>query len=92
MAYDERAKEYDRKSRAKRRALLNEYKDVPCAECGEKYPPYVMDFHHRDPTTKAFSIGRNFKASLDALLEEIAKCDVLCANCHRIVEYEEQPA
>lgn len=93
MAYDQRAKEYDRKARTKRRALISEYKRVPCARCGKRYPSYVMDFHHRDPSSKAFSIGRNFKASLERLLEEIAKCDVLCANCHRIVEYEtlEQP-
>ena len=43
-----------------------------------------MDFHHKDPSTKVFEIGsKGYKYSLEKLKEEVAKCDVVCANCHR---------
>lgn len=52
-----------------------------CIKCGEN-DWRCLDFHHRDPKTKKFTIsGQNH--SKQALMEEIAKCDVLCANCHR---------
>jgi hypothetical protein len=47
-----------------------------------------LDLHHRDPTTKRFTIGRGRSWSLQNLLTEIEKCDVLCANCHRRVEWK----
>ena len=56
----------------------------PCADCGVQYPPYVMDFDHVrgeklfNVSAKAGSMARERR---DA---EIAKCDLVCANCHRI--------
>ena len=45
-----------------------------------------MDFDHVDPETKRFTIGRDGwnKRTIIDLREEIAKCEVVCANCHRI--------
>lgn len=69
-----------RRFSAKRRALISEYKSVPCADCGVEYPPYVMQFDHlRD---KLYEIADNYRMALDKLLIEIEKCDVVCANCH----------
>ena len=48
-----------------------------------------MDWHHRDKTTKLFGIRMQLTRSKKALLAEIAKCDLVCANCHRIIESEE---
>ena len=46
----------------------------------------MLDHHHRDPATKSFNItGAAFGKGLAALTAEIAKCVVLCANCHRLV-------
>ena len=56
-------------------------KAVPCADCGQRYPHYVMDFDHRDPTIKVMNVGET--RSKAKTLEEIAKCDVVCSNCHR---------
>jgi hypothetical protein len=67
-------------------AFLRRLKDVPCTDCGGRFLPHQMDFDHRDPSTKSFYIGSG-RASLksrEALLAEIAKCDVVCANCHRL--------
>lgn len=66
---------------SKKRAI-REAKDVPCADCGVKYPYYVMDFDHlRDKvknisqTTQSWSVAR--------IKNEITKCEIVCSNCHR---------
>lgn len=54
-----------------------------CVDCG--YDNWLaLQFDHRDPTIKEFDISSNKKKSLDALKREIAKCDIVCANCHWI--------
>lgn len=53
-------------------------------DCGQTFPMCVMDFDHRDPSLKCFGIGQYKEGSVTKLLAEIAKCDVVCANCHRI--------
>jgi hypothetical protein len=84
---------YDRIHRAKRlrdqtaryvqkRIVINQQKDKPCMDCKMKYPYYVMQFDHRDPKHKKFTIGSDSRTALQPLLDEIAKCDVVCANCH----------
>ena len=65
----------------KRRILL-EARVGGCQICGES-DPACLDFHHRDPTTKEGHIGEFRRFGMKRLLAEIAKCDVLCANCHR---------
>lgn len=81
---------YQAKYYEKKRAIVDAFKDVPCKRCGIKYPPMVMDFHHREPGQKAFSIGKKVgSVSRTRLISEISKCDVLCANCHRMVDHEE---
>lgn len=65
--------------------IIVEAKNVPCMDCGQSYPSYVMDFDHRDPSTKKFDIAKVYKISSEQKLrDEIAKCDVVCSNCHRI--------
>lgn len=53
-----------------------------CCKCGETRS-YVLDFHHYDPATKKFTIGRAPLRSAKQMDEEVKKCVVLCANCHR---------
>ena len=69
--------------KAERRARVDVLKDRPCHDCGQTFPPECMDFDHRDGTTKADNVSRLLH-SWPALLAEIAKCDLVCANCHRI--------
>lgn len=68
---------------------IHKVKDVPCQDCGIKYPHYVMDFDHRPGEKKLFSLAeaQRIKVSLDKVKEEILKCDVVCSNCHRIRTY-----
>ena len=55
-------------------------------DCGVKYPPYVMDFDHRPGEKKSYHIGVmvNRRFTKKRIQEEIDKCDVVCANCHRV--------
>lgn len=73
------------KSRNKLRIFLQQYKqENPCVDCLEFYPYWVMDFDHlRDKNFSISQMARSRGASMDVLLEEIEKCELVCANCHR---------
>src|SRR5215471_16506191 len=72
--------------RARLLAKLNALKARPCMDCGGSFPPYVMDFDHRDPATKIGPVSRLLYQGLgwSKIVAEVAKCDLGCANCHRI--------
>ena len=53
-----------------------------CTDCGEK-DPIVLDLDHIDPNTKIHEPSSLGKYSWKTLKDEIAKCEVRCANCHR---------
>lgn len=55
----------------------------PCADCGNRYPPYVMDLDHVRGKKIANVSAMTVSFSFARILIEIAKCDVVCANCHR---------
>lgn len=82
----ERNKSYLRKQGVKWRSRhadrLDNLKQEPCFDCGLKYPPYVMDFDHVRGEKK-FNVGHIRYHSLEKLLEEISKCELVCSNCHR---------
>ena len=75
-----------RKMRSDKRAFLHECKNVPCMDCDIKYPPYVMDFDHRNPKDKIFNLASAIDNNVSwiNLKIEISKCDIVCSNCHRI--------
>lgn len=68
---------------------LDSLKNFSCMDCGNKFPPYVMDWDHRPEEVKVFTMGtiRNRVHSKERILEEISKCDLVCSNCHRIRTY-----
>jgi DNA-binding CsgD family transcriptional regulator len=58
-----------------------------CVACGFDAYAGALQFHHTDPSTKAFEVSRQgITRSLQRLREEAAKCVLLCANCHAMVE------
>ena len=66
------------------RRFLQTYKAKPCVDCKQKFPHYVMDFDHvRGKKLNEVSQMVSRHVSIRVLLAEIAKCDVVCANCHR---------
>lgn len=62
---------------------------LKCARCQESHPA-CLEFHHRDPDAKEGGIAKMVQDGYcrEAILTEIAKCDVLCSNCHRKLHYE----
>lgn len=72
--------------------ILGHFEKNPCGDCGEP-DPVVLDFDHRDASLKSFTIGDAVrdKISLARIKEEIAKCDVRCANCHRRMTFLRMP-
>ena len=72
-----------------RRDYVDHIKAQPCMDCGGTFPPVSMDLDHVRGT-KRFRIAlatNSSKCSLRDFKEEIAKCDVVCANCHRVRTY-----
>ncbi len=74
-----------------RKKFLEKIKNKACSDCGEKYPAWVMDFDHRDGQIKVSSVSKlAFRkiSSFEKIKEEIEKCDLVCANCHRQRTYK----
>ncbi len=55
-----------------------------CQDCHNTFPMCVYDFHHLDPNEKDNEPGFLFHRRLEVIEQELAKCVLLCANCHRI--------
>lgn len=56
-----------------------------CSRCRGVFPPAVYDFHHRDPAEKDHDPSTMIDSrSVKTIADEAAKCELLCANCHRI--------
>lgn len=64
--------------------LLWRLKSVPCADCHETFHPICMDFDHRENKVIDVSKAACNGLSQETILKEAAKCDIVCANCHRI--------
>lgn len=81
-----RAREIERVTRRQADTVefLRQLRNRPCADCGGRFLPLQMDFDHRDPSTKQFWLSKATLKSRDELLAEAAKCDIVCANCHRL--------
>ncbi len=79
--YKSKARKYKRA----RLAFLWEIKlSNPCADCGGNYHPIAMDFDHVSGK-KSFNIGQSGReVGVARLFEEIEKCELVCANCHRL--------
>ena len=77
------------RQRGRLRAILWDVKQRSCQDCGGSFHPWVMELDHRDGTIKEAAVSNLVsKGCTDArLLEEIGKCDVVCANCHRMRTY-----
>lgn len=73
-------------------ALIASERSGGCKVCGYNKCPEALEFHHKDPNTKDLSICKGVRNwGTDRLREEISKCIVVCANCHREI-HRSQPA
>ena len=80
-----------RKAKAvdRNREFIEQYKkNYKCKFCSEARPQ-ALDFHHKDPEMKRAKVSLLVKDgySIKTIEAEIAKCEVICANCHRVLHY-----
>lgn len=82
----ERRRQAIRLRRSTKRQYVHDLKEgKSCLDCGIEYPPYVYDFDHLPQFEKSFplsSTGMRDK-TMEEIIAEVAKCELICANCHR---------
>ena len=81
------AKYYRDNAKKRNKALVLQIKLAAqeCYDCGLTITPdtlYMFDFDHREPRQKKFTLSMVRTESVQAIVEEAAKCDVVCKNCH----------
>jgi hypothetical protein len=59
-----------------------------CNHCGKTYPDCVFEFHHIDDSLKELTPAKLSMYKQETINKELAKCIMLCANCHRIHHFE----
>ena len=83
--HPEKAKRYGKERKERIRAYIQSLKTAPCTDCGVVYPYYVMDFDHvRGEKKFGIATVGGMSRSMQQIIEEITKCDLVCANCHRV--------
>jgi hypothetical protein len=71
------------------RAWLWERKSGPCTDCGSRYHPAAMQFDHLPGTEKCFEVSMSSaQRSRESVVAELAKCELVCANCHALRTYD----
>lgn len=90
--YKNKQKKFESQNRRRRelRKFIDDLKAVSkCVRCGESHPA-CLEFHHKKGFSKKANIGDIYNTGwgLNRLKEELAKCEVLCSNCHKKEHYK----
>lgn len=74
-----------RRRQAEVAAQVEELKKAPCTDCGNRYDPVCMDWDHLPQHEKRGNVSEMLTThSAPAVFAEIAKCELVCSNCHRL--------
>jgi hypothetical protein len=76
--------EYQAKRHRERRKILDVLRDNPCVDCDGEFPIECMEFDHVPERGPKIANVATLVGSPRRFLEELAKCDLVCANCHKI--------
>lgn len=96
-AYEKKKQLYKTKIYQRQRELLDWFEElkppISCVRCGFHHPGAIQ-FHHRDPRQKDMEIYAAVRKGWgkERILQELEKCEPLCANCHFILHWEERRA
>lgn len=78
-----------RETRIKKKKMLIDYKGGKCIKCGYNKCASALEFHHLNPNEKEFAFSASGLNRKDSILkEEVDKCILVCANCHREIHEE----
>ena len=73
-----------RKRTVERRIFIDQLKtESPCMDCGNFFPAVCMDFDHVRGN-KVAPVSKMLSLKLSKLQDELAKCELVCSNCHRL--------
>ncbi len=74
---------YNHKKYLEGKEFITRFKEgKPCLDCKDFFPPFCLDFDHRQNKYRNVSQMKHYPKS--KLILELNKCDLVCANCHRI--------
>lgn len=91
--YPEQQRAYDARKYARTKAILDAARTGPCVDCGLQLPPECMDFDHvRGEKRFSLSVPYAKGRSEEAIMAEIAKCEIRCPSCHRLRHHNERVA
>ena len=77
------------KIRERNRDYVRQIKESkPCVDCGLKYHYSQMDFDHLGNKKQTIARLANSEASIKTIKQEMAKCELVCSNCHRLRTWE----
>ena len=79
--HKEKRRQYTRERRQNRRKILIEHLGGKCKGCGTTEN---LQFDHLDRTQKSFTIAKCLDYSMEKLIAEVDKCQLLCYNCHEV--------
>lgn len=84
--YKDKARNYCEPILKDLREFVIKEKSKPCVDCKKSFHPFCMDFDHRENEDKISEIATLVRqcVAIEMLKNEIAKCDLVCANCHRL--------
>jgi 5-methylcytosine-specific restriction endonuclease McrA len=82
------ASERANKSRRARKAKCVTALGGKCERCGYDKCQSALEFHHKNPEEKDFAFSESRGFTDEELANELKKCELLCANCHREVHEE----
>lgn len=81
--------EQAKRQRRKLQRIARQARENPCYDCGVEFPWYIMEFDHcRGEKRNDIAKMVHAPVGVEALMLELQKCDVVCANCHRSRTYE----
>ena len=86
-AEDVKEKQRERKRTNKLKAIA--YLGGCCGHCSLVFHPSVYEFHHKDPETKIKDPSKMLNLSWEKIQQELDKCILLCANCHRFLHHKD---
>jgi len=80
---------YTNQRRKKRKQELIEERGGICFDCKNSFHCSIFEFHHLEPNEKEFSWSKAKKLTEEKMRNEMNKCVMLCANCHRLRHWKD---
>jgi predicted HNH restriction endonuclease len=79
--------DFQREAKRQRKLEAIQHLGGKCHKCEGVFHPAVYEFHHTDPTTKTKDPSKMLLLKWETITKELDKCQLLCANCHRLVHH-----